>query len=125
MTNSNLIRWGGVAAVFGGVFWVVWSILSRVGTGVAGGSLSDGSLFLAALLTLAGLAGLHALQGGNYGGIGRAGFFIATIGLLAQALGALLLMAGAEALWLVAPLGSLTVLAGLALYGVATLREGC
>jgi len=60
--------------MLGGVFWVVWSLLSRMSMEVAGGPFSEGMLLLAALLTLAGLVGLHALQGGNYGGIGRAGF---------------------------------------------------
>jgi hypothetical protein len=125
MPSSDVIRWGGLAAMLGGVFWVVWSLLSRMSMEVAGGPFSEGMLLLAALLTLAGLVGLHALQGGNYGGIGRAGFYIAAVGLLAQALGALGMLMGSEAIflqWLVAPAGSLTVLVGLVLYGAATLQ---
>jgi hypothetical protein len=122
MSSSDLIRWSGLAAMVGGVFWVVWSLLARVSFEAAGGSFADVLLLLAALLTLAGLVGLHALQGGNYGGIGRAGFYVAAAGLLAQALAALLLLMGYEVLWLVAPVGSLTVLVGLVLYGAATLQ---
>jgi hypothetical protein len=127
MTSSDIIRWGGIAAMLGGVLWVVWSNLFRVSFEAAGGPFSHGLLLLAALLTLAGLAGLHALQRGNYGRIGTAGFYTATVGLLAQALAALLLLMGNEVLenfaqWLVAPVGSLTVLVGLVLYGAATLQ---
>jgi hypothetical protein len=122
MLSSDLIRWSGLAAMLGGVFWVVWSLLYRVSFEAAGGSFADVLLLLAALLTLAGLVGLHALQGGNYGSVGRAGFYTATLGLLSQALAALLLLMGYEVLWLLAPVGSLTVLVGLVLYGAATLQ---
>ena len=44
---------------------------------------------------------------------------------MAQALAALVLLMGSEALlWLVAPIGSLVVLVGLVLYGAATLQAG-
>ena len=125
MTTSDLIRWGGIAAMLGGVLWVVWNNLFRVSFEAAGGLFSHGLLLLAALFTLAGLVGLHALQEGNYGRIGRAGFYTAALGLLAQALAALVLLMGSEALlWLVAPVGSLVVLVGLVLYGAATLQAG-
>ena len=120
---SDIIRWGGIAAMLGGVLWVVWSLLFRVTFEAAGGPLAHALLLLAALLTLAGLVGLHALQGGNYGPIGRAGFYIAAVALLAQALAALVLLMGSEALlWLVAPVGSLVLMVGLVLYGAATLQ---
>jgi hypothetical protein len=127
MMSSDIIRWGGIAAIIGGVLWVVWSNLFRVSFYAGNGPFSEGLLLLAALLTLAGLVGLHALQGANYGRIGRAGFYTAAVGLLAQALAALGLLIGSEALevslqWLVAPVGSLTVLVGLVLYGAATLQ---
>ena len=127
MTSSNIIRWGGIAAMLGGVFWVVWSLLGRVSFEAAGSSFADGLLLLAAVLTLAGLVGLHALQGANYGRIGRAGLLAAAVGLLVQAMAALLLLMGNDAWevtlqWLVAPVGSLIVLVGLVLYGAATLQ---
>ena len=100
---------------------MVWSLLIR-SPQAAGGTFAHGLLLLAALLTLAGLVELHALQGGNYGSIGRAGFYTAAVGLLAQALAALLLLMGIEILWLVAPVGSLAVMVGLVLYGAATLQ---
>ena len=126
MTSSNIIRWGGLAAMVGGVFWVVWSLLGRVSFEAAASPLAHGLLLLAALLTLVGLVGLHALQGANYGRIGRAGFYTAAAGLLVQALAALFLM-GSDVWeitlqWLVAPAGSLIILVGLVLYGAATLQ---
>ena len=99
MTSSNIIRWGGLAAMLGGVFWVVWSLLGRVSFEAAGSPFADGLLLLAALLTLAGLAGLHALQGGSYGRIGRAGFYTTAVGLLLQALAALLLLLMGSDAW--------------------------
>jgi hypothetical protein len=125
MSSSDIIWWGGIAAMVGWVLWVLWSNLFRVSVEAAGGPFSNGLLLLAALLTLAGLVGLHVLQGGNYGSIGRAGFYTAAVGLLAQALAALVMLMGSEAIflrWLVAPAGSLTVLGGLVLYGAATLE---
>jgi hypothetical protein len=122
MMSSNIIRWGGIAAMLGGVLWVVWSLLVRVSFQAAFGSFAHVLLLLAALLTLAGLAGLHALEGGNYGSIGRAGFYTAAAGLLADALAALLLLMGIEVLWLVAPVGSLLIMVGLLLFGAATLQ---
>jgi hypothetical protein len=130
MTSSGIVRWGAIAAMIGGVLWVVWGLLGRAIPYAAGGPsyggllrLSAGLVLLAALLTLGGLLGLDALQGGSYWNIGRAGFYIAAVGLLAQALAALVLLMGSEALqWLLAPVGSLAVVVGLALYGTATLR---
>jgi hypothetical protein len=125
MMSSDIIRWGGIAAMLGGVLWVVWSLLIRVSFQAAGGPFSDGLLLLAALFTRAGLVGLHALQEGDYGRIGRAGFYTAAIGLLAQVLAALIMLMGSEAVflqWLVAPFGSLAIMVGLVLYGAATLH---
>jgi hypothetical protein len=127
MTSSDIIRWGGIAAMLGGVLWVLWNNIFRVSNQAAFGPFSDALLLLAALLTLVGLVGLHALQGGNYVRIGRAGFYTAAAGLLTQALGALVLLMGSEALeslalWIVAPVESLTVSVGLVLYGAATLQ---
>lgn len=84
MSSSNIVRWGGIAAMVGGVFWVVWSLLGRVSFEAAGSPFADALLLLAALLTLAGLVGLHALQGDNYGRIGRAGFYTTAVGLLSR-----------------------------------------
>src|SRR5215216_3485827 len=87
--------------------------------------LSAGLVLLAALLTLGGLLGLDALRGGSSWNVGRAGFYVAAVGLLAQTLAALVQLVGSEALqWLLALVGSLAVVVGLALYGAATLQAG-
>jgi hypothetical protein len=132
MTSSGIIRWGAIAAMIGGALWVVWGLLGRAIPYAAsdpsyGGllRLSAGLVLLAALLTLGGLLGLDALEAASYWNLGRAGFYIAGVGLLAQALAALVLLLGSEALqWLLTPVGSLAVVVGLALYGAATLRAG-
>jgi hypothetical protein len=94
MMSSGIIRCGRIAAMLGGATWVVWGLLSQVIPYTVGGASADGLLLLAALLTLAGLVGLHALQGSNDGRIGRAGFYTATAGLLPAALAALVLLMG-------------------------------
>jgi hypothetical protein len=72
MTSSGIVRWGAIAAIIGGALWVVWGLLSRTIPYAAGGPsyggllcLSAGLLLVAALLTLGGLVGLDALQGGS------------------------------------------------------------
>jgi hypothetical protein len=66
MRSSGIIRWGSITAILGGVLWVLWNNIFRVSNQAVFGPFSDALLLLAALLTLAGLVGLHALQGGNY-----------------------------------------------------------
>ena len=114
--------------MLGGVLWAVWAIAIFVARANAGTTLDFFSQFvflIAILLTIGGMVGLHALQGTNYGRIGRAGFYTAVIALLAQALGAIVLLAGSQALqWLIFPMGNLALLVGLVLYGAATLQAG-
>jgi hypothetical protein len=80
-------------------------------------------LFVVAHLLLAvGLVGLHALQKGSYGRLGRAGFYIALVAIAARVLGAVVFLAGSSALeWISLP-ATLGMLVGFVLYGVATLR---
>jgi hypothetical protein len=52
MASSNIIRWGGLAAMLGGLFWVVWSLLGRVSFEAAGSPFANALLLLAAVLTL-------------------------------------------------------------------------
>jgi hypothetical protein len=80
-------------------------------------------LFLVAHLLLAvGLVGLHALQKDNCGLLGQAGFYIALVAVSARALGALVFLAGSLALeWISFP-GTLGMLVGFVLYGIATVQ---
>ncbi|MCA1731885.1 MAG: hypothetical protein LC751_21570 [Actinobacteria bacterium] len=70
MSSSDLIRWGGLAAITGGVVWVVHSGLLLLATSES--AVTDVLFIIAALCTVGGFFGFHALQKDNYGRIGRA-----------------------------------------------------
>ena len=128
MSSSDLIRWGGIAAMTAGVVWVISGILSIVYQGVhAPGTFADylveGTISVGLLLTVVGMVGLHTLQKEHYGRIGRGGFWTVVVASLGQVLGTVVLLAGSTALaWLVFPVGVLAVLVGFVLYGAATLQ---
>jgi hypothetical protein len=124
MPASDLIRWGGLAAMGGGVLFIVYSLLGvATGKGEESGPL-DLLAILAYVLLVVGLVGFHTLQQRNYGRIGRAGLYTTIAAFL---LWEVLLLTGllgvGEALpeWLVA-VGVLGLLVGLVLYGAATLQ---
>jgi hypothetical protein len=106
-----------------GVLFIVYSLLSfAVGKGDEPGPL-DVLAILAYVLEVVGLLGFHALQGSNYGRIGRAGLYT-TIGAIV--LWEFLILTGLLGSdvglgWLVA-VGVLGTLVGLVLYGAATLQ---
>ena len=124
MPASDLIRWGGLAAMGGGVLFIVYSLLGvATGKGEESGPL-DLLAILAYVLLVVGLVGFHTLQQRNYGRIGRAGLYTTIAAFL---LWEVLLLTGllgvGEALpeWLVA-VGVLGTLVGEVLYGAATLQ---
>jgi hypothetical protein len=123
MAESDLIRWGGLAAMAAGLLAVVYGILGfATGKGDEPGPL-DILVILAMILEVVGLVGFHALQGRNYGRIGRAGLYT-TIGAIVvfELLLVASLFGGDVGLdWLV-PVGVLGLLVGLVLYGAATLQ---
>ena len=123
MAASDLIRWGGLAAMGAGLLAIVYGLLSfATGKGDEPGAL-DILVFLAMILEVVGLLGFHALQGRNYGRIGRAGLYttIGAIVLFELHLVARLLGGEVGIDWLTA-VGVLGLLVGLALYGAATLQ---
>lgn len=126
MSSSDLVRWGGLAAMLAGVAFVVMSLLGLVVPEGPPGSFSDilGSVvfLVALLLLLAGLVGFHTLQKGNYGRIGRAGFYTVIVGASAQIVATLVGLTGSTALEFLDFLGLIGVLVGFALYGAATLQ---
>lgn len=124
ITYSNLVWWGAVGLVLGGVVWVLSGLLIVFARPVMGPHPVYFLLFfIALLLTSAGLIGLHALQEGSYGIIGRAGLYTVLLAFGAQALGTAVLLSGSSALvWLVSPVGLLIKLVGFTLYGAATLQ---
>jgi hypothetical protein len=127
VSSSELVRWGGLAAMLGGIAYVVNVLLgllvSETTTSVVH-LLADSFAVIPVLLTLVGMVGFHTLQKANYGGIGRSGFYTVVVGLLAQVIGTIThLLSGSEALeWVVFPVGIILMIVGLVLYGVATLQ---
>lgn len=110
--------------MLGGAVWLILGISNVFGYLQAIPAREDVVLLIVALLlTGAGLVGMHALQGGSYGLLGQAGFYIALASLLARALAAGVFLAGGSALqWISYPWGTVGMLVGLVVYGIATLR---
>lgn len=122
MKRNSLIRFGGLAAMVGGVLLVASPLLGR-----SFPQAMEALLVVALLLVPVGMVGFHALQGQNYGHMGRAGFWVAVVAPLAVALGAASYLwwgsvFGSSLLWLALPVGPLVLLVGLTLYGVATIQ---
>ena len=111
MASSALIRIGGLAAMVGGLLWVVkgGSILL---TGQQPPVIFEAALPLFAL----GLMGLHARLEGRGGPMGKAGILVAYAALAAAVL---LLVAPLPPLYAIAGFGSFL---GLVLVGSATLQ---
>lgn len=129
MSSSNLIRWGGIAAMVSGALVIVFVLLSEV--------LPEGVFYvfiLVFLLLVVALLGLHARQAGRSGLLGRIGFVLALIG--AGALGVLIAVVGvAEAIFGNNPDESaaagvllfvlfVAFIVGIVLLGIATFRAG-
>ena len=123
MSSSDLIRWGWLAAFGAGVLFIVLTLLAfAVGKGDEASPL-DLLAILAYALEVVGLVGFHALQGRNYGRIGRAGLYTAIGGIVVWALVILASLFGESvSLGLLAAVGALGMLVGFVLYGAATLQ---
>jgi len=125
MAQSEWVRWGGLAAMGAGALAILYFLLSlAAGKGDEPGPL-DILVILAMLLEVVGLLGFHALQGRNYGRIGRAGLYTSIGSLVIFEFLLLASLVGGDVGldWLVA-VGVLGLLVGLALYGAATLQAG-
>jgi hypothetical protein len=125
MAQSDWVRWGGLAAMAAGVLAIVYGLLSfAVGQGDERGGPLDILVLLGMVLEVVGLLGFHALQGRNYGRIGRAGLYttIAAIVLLELLLIVLNLLGDTGSLEVIGLVGELGLLIGLVLYGAATLQ---
>lgn len=121
MSLSNWIRWGGLAALLGGVTFVVVEPLYLMSPG---SDLVALVTDVAIIFILVGLVGLHILQKGSYGLLGRLGFYIFVVGALIEVLGSVLVIAAGDALEWVMVVGFMTVILAAILYGAATLRAG-
>ena len=122
MSSSDLIRWGGLAAMISGVLFIVLFAIPESPPGSFLDNFGSVVFLVALLLLLAGLVGFHNLQKGNYGRIGRAGFYTVIVAASAQILAALVRLAGSTALEFLDSVGLLGVTVGFVLYGAATLQ---
>ena len=120
MTSSDLIRWGGVLAMVGGVLWMVVFTLFALrpsGPGVTPPYRSFEGLYLpnlvSVVLIVAGIVALHARLRILYGRLGTAGFIVALVG------SAVLVVSGASWPWEL--IGAIALLLGSLLMGVAAL----
>ena len=143
MSSRRLIRWSGLAAMLGGLLWMVLGALA----GMTGGStkvlgLTEGAysrmFTVSLLLVTAGLAGLYARQAGRFGRLGAAGFVLAFIGLALMVLGIVIewwisdlifadvqpgqFKPGAHAGWGIFLVGFCVLAVGFVLVGIATIQ---
>ena len=95
MSSSDLIRWGGLAAMLAGVAFIVDILFVLT---VPEANWTNAVYIVAALLLVGGMVGLHALQKDNYGRIGRGGFWMVVVASLAQVVGLIVFLLGSEAL---------------------------
>ena len=140
MESPNLVKWGGLAAMVGGVLWALWTVgFNFAGYGDPGTPAYERYeaynrvLPLAVLPVMAGFLGLHAAQRRSYGWLGKAGFVTALIGLalaVAGSVGEFWVFTtqpygeanGRDASWTIYLLGHLILAIGSALFGIATVR---
>jgi hypothetical protein len=125
MASLGLIRWGAIGFILGGVTWLVLGLSARLGYLQAIPGREDVVLYVVALLfTAAGLVGLHTLQKQSYDILGQAGLYFTLVAIAGNILGAVVSLAGSQALeWISLP-ATLSMLVGLVVYGVATLQAG-
>lgn len=120
MTSSDLIRWGGLVAMVGGVLWTVVFTLFALrpsGPGVTPPYRSFEGLYfpnlVSVVLIVAGIVALHARLRSLYGKLGMASFILALVGA------AVLVVSGASWPWEL--VGAIALLLGSLLMGVAAL----
>ena len=132
--SSNLIRWCGMAAMLGGMLWIVAAIITAskpqgcLGPECDVLAMRDTSdvallLLLALLLSAIGLAGMfiRARNTGRLDRWGQIGLTLSSVGMALLVLG-MVLSAISEVFWVLAPFGGLALVIGLALVGIAALR---
>ena len=137
MPSSELVRWSGLAAMLGGALWSIG--FNFVGWGEPGTPVYERYeaynrlLPLALLPVTAGIVGLHAVQRGSYGPLGKAGFVAVLVGLaIAGSVGEFWVFTeqpygvagGRDASWMIYLLGHLILAIGSVLFGIATVRAG-
>jgi hypothetical protein len=122
MTRSDLIRWGGLAAMLAGVAFAGFALLGMAAGG-PNALLPQLSFALAFGLLAVGFVGFHALQKADYGLIGRVAYYILVVVLSVEFFARLVItLSGSESFYWILDIGTVGVLLGFVLYGVATLR---
>lgn len=126
MSSSDLVRRGGWAGMLSGLTFVAMFLIQLVIAEPLPGSFLDvlvSGLFIVALLAmLVGLAGFHTLQQGDYGRIGRAGFYTVVVAALVQILAQVVLVLSSTAAEVLDLVGLVGLMVGFVLYGAATLQ---
>ncbi len=134
--SSNVVRWCAVAAVLGGILWIVPAIITAskprgcFGPECGVRAMRDTSdvstfLLLALLLSAAGLAGvaIRARSTGRFGRLTKAGVALYGVGVALFVVGTVL-TAISEAFWLLMLPAGLALIVGLVLTGIAAFRTG-
>ena len=141
MSSSDLIRWGGLAAIWGGVLWALWNagLEFVVGWGEPPSPAYERyeayNRVMPVILPLlvAGLLAFHAAQKGGHGWLRRAGTIIALIGFTLLLVGNVAEfwvfntqpygeVNGRDNSWTLYLLGVFTLSIGSVVFGIATLR---
>lgn len=128
MSSAGFIRWSGLAAMLGGVLWVVlWTIEGAKPVAPAGGYRPDYERFnlwsgLALLLMIMGLTGAYLRQIRQTGWIGHMGFALPWIGAALMGGGRLGQALDMGSVWVLVILGAFALSIGTILFGIATLR---
>lgn len=120
--SLNLVRWGGVAAVLGGVLYfalILWDLTGNVPA--YGTDVTDALFFLVPLLWLVGLWVFCARHAERYGALGTIGMITGLTGLAIGFIGSLVGL-WAELFWLLYWLGVRFLYIGLVFLGIATIR---
>jgi hypothetical protein len=135
MTRTGLIRLGGLAAMVGGVAFVVLNLMTWLCTPNCPGSLNYISLALFILLVLGAmvaLASLHAIQRHRYSLIGTLAFLVSIFGMAmifvgefrSFVIGVMQGSPGAAAFSWLFIIGLLVATVGLIVYGALTISAG-
>jgi hypothetical protein len=125
MAASGSIRWGATGFMAAGVMWLFLGLSAVFGYLQAIPGREDVVLYIIALFfTAVGLVGLHSLQRESFGLLGKASFYLTLVVIAGRMLGAVVYLAGSTVLESTSWPATLSMLVGLVLYGVATLRAG-
>lgn len=117
MTRAQVIQWGAIAGILGGVASTLEFIIFPMNAKVA-----EALLLAAYVLAAVGLVGFHALHGARDGRLGRAGLYTASSGSLLSAGAMVFALVAGNDLDLMHTIGASLLIVGYVLYGVAVFR---